>query len=185
MAKSWGGKSALISGLMLAGVLMLASAAHAGPNKPFRGLGEGTLTGWTNDVCGGTDFACVNDPANCFCWEVSSSLQGVGIGNGSIAVQLLQDDSLYDGVCGPTSGIGTITAANGATANIKVAGQLCGTEGFEYSTFDLTYVVDGGTGKLTSADGTGTANITVNNTDCTGGDTGCSAQVTLYGDLQK
>jgi hypothetical protein len=126
-------------GLLVAGLSATAGAAHANPggnDLPLRVSGSGTTFG---------------------AGPFSATVHGTHIGTGTFSG--FSTVSGFPSPCGvggaPFVGTATLTAANGDTINQTVSGTVCQSGP---STFLATgtYTITGGTGRFSTASGSGT-----------------------------
>jgi hypothetical protein len=140
---------------------------------------------------------CLNNPLTATCTTCSAltltgtvNATGLGKSNLDVCFTLVSSSSL--GIClGNGLGLGTLTAANGSAVNLSFAGDLCvndetTTPPITLSlTSNLTYLVEGGTGKFATETGTGNmavSSIFVNPTSSPISGTG---QIAITGTLSK
>ena len=156
-----------IVGMALGFVAMpLATTVFAAANTKglaalsLQGVGTGTLSGPAT-TCG--TLTCAGSDV-CECLTGSETLVGnQGFAKGSLTFTLIVDETSTTlpvstfGLCFSGTGTGTIASSNGKnTVDVDISGFTCPTAGIDL--FNGTYVVAGGSGKFSTADGVGAIN---------------------------
>jgi len=165
----------MLATMMLATGLFFALEVFAADN-PTAGLGslsvQATGTETTRSALSGgcttPSFPCPSNHA-CFCMTGSYSIKGNNAFNGGTASLTLRIDltNLGDTItaipsCAPAGGVGTISNKKGNnTITFFTSGQACETQNGStvnngLGVFAGAYVINGGTGKYSSATGAGT-----------------------------
>jgi hypothetical protein len=150
------------------------SSASADVAKPLMG-GPAPLTKFsaagrlTETLATG---GCLNNPISATCTTCSSltltgTVNASGLGNSTLNICYTLDAMSSLGICLANGlGIGTLTAKNGDAVNLSFAGSLCIADENPatppvtlFLTENLTYLVEGGTGKFLTETGTGNMSI--------------------------
>ena len=169
----------------------VASPLTSGPAPLTKFSATGRLT--ESLATGG----CLNNPLTATCTTCSAltltgtvNATGVGKSNLDVCFTLVSSSSL--GIClGNGLGIGTLTAANGSAVNLSFAGSLCindetpSTPMTLFLTSNLTYLVEGGTGKFATETGTGNMAVSSIFVNPTGNPIPGTGEIAINGTLSK
>jgi hypothetical protein len=138
---------------------------------------------------------CLNNPLTATCTTCSAltltgtvNATGLGKSNLDVCFTLVSSSSL--GIClGNGLGIGTLTAANGSAVNLSFSGSLCindeTTTPTLFLTSNLTYLVEGGTGKFATETGTGNMAVSTIFVNPTGNPIPGTGEIAITGTLSK
>ncbi|MFZ1888479.1 MAG: hypothetical protein WAU33_10635 [Candidatus Binataceae bacterium] len=153
--------TAVAAGLFFASGAFAAASVTAGL-KPLSVQATGTAV----TVSGGCTTPTISCPAGhaCLCMTGTYSIIGNNGFNGGTASLTLGIDltNLGDPItavpsCAPATGVGTISDKKGRqTITFLTSGPVCSTNNTAADVFTGSYVINGGTGKYSSATGAGT-----------------------------
>jgi hypothetical protein len=146
-----------------------------------------------------TTGACLNNPiaisacsgGGCDALTMTGPVNGTSVGNSTLSACFTLLPTTSSGAClGNGLGIGTLTAANGSVVNISFAGHLCiNDENISTVTLflssNLTYLVEGGTGKFATETGTGNMAVSTIFVNPMGGVLPGTGEIAITGTLSK
>jgi hypothetical protein len=162
----------------------------AAPLTKFSGSGR-----LTESLANG---GCLNNPITATCTTCSAltltgTVNATGLGNSTLNICYTLDSSSSLGLCLANGlGIGTLTAANGSGLNLTFSGSLCVNDENPatppvtlFLTSNLTYLVEGGTGKFATATGTGNMAVSSIFVNPTGSPISGTGEIAITGNLSK
>lgn len=179
----------------IAAGLFFASGAFAAENVTA-GLGplSAQATGTAVTDSGGCTTPAISCPSGhaCLCMNGTYSITGNnGFNDGTASLALLIDiTNLGNPItavppCAPATGAGTISDKKGRqTITFLESGSACSTNNNTVDVFSGSYVINGGTGKYSSATGAGTIGASASFLFVTTPGSGVPSQASLNGSVQ-
>jgi hypothetical protein len=138
---------------------------------------------------------CLNNPLTATCTTCSAltltgTVNATGLGKSSLDVCFTLVSSSSLGICLDNGlGIGTLTAANGDAVNLSFAGNFCLNDETAtptlFLTSNLTYLVEGGTGRFLTETGTGNMAVSSIFANPTGSPIPGTGEIAITGTLSK
>ncbi|MGC1342248.1 MAG: hypothetical protein WA854_07970 [Candidatus Binataceae bacterium] len=181
--------TAVAAGLFFASGAFAADSATAGLG-PLSAQATGTAV-TDSGGCTTPTISCPGGHA-CLCMTGTYSITGNNGFNGGTASLTLGIDitNLGDPItavppCAPATGVGTISDKKGhQTITFLASGPVCSTNNNAVDVFTGSYVINGGTGKYSSATGAGTIGASASFLSVTTPGSGVPSQASLNGSVQ-
>jgi hypothetical protein len=142
--------------------------------------------------------ACANNPiaisacssVTCDALTLTGTVNGTSVGKSTLNICFTLFSSSSGACLGNGLGIGTLTAATGDAVNLSFAGNLCiNDENIStvtlFLTSNLTYLVEGGTGKFLTETGTGNMAVSTILVNPSGSPIPGTGQIAITGTLSK